>query len=483
MLSKFYSEKPVGYRVYIRKDYKPLVWGESGKRCWGLGSTPIRVPFLFLLFALAATLILYLTTHSMFPFTQKSGNWGATRTVNADAELNLNDSLERRDSVADMAPPAEGWSSVTIRPGDNLSLIFARENLSAKSLDMIMNTGTDAKLLTNLRPGQTIEYQAAGDRLDALRFAPSHWESLEVRRIGESFQTSLIKADVETRTQTATGIITDSLFMSGQRAGLSDPLIMDLISIYAWDVDFALEVRAGDSFKVLYEEYFRDGKRIGSGPILAAEFVNQGKSYGSVWYVAANGHTDYYSESGLAMRKAFLRTPLNFTRISSTFSLGRRHPILNSMRAHRGVDYAAPQGTPIKAAGDGTVVSVGGKGGYGRTVVLRHGEKYSTLYAHLSRYAPGLRAGNRIKQGKIIGYVGMTGLATGPHLHYEFQVAGVHRNPLTVDLPKVESISTDQWPRFQQQAAPLLAQLGIAAPARGNMVALGETEAERSVVH
>jgi murein DD-endopeptidase MepM/ murein hydrolase activator NlpD len=379
--------------------------------------------------------------------------------------------------------PEAAWSTVTVLPGENLSLIFKRENLSAKTLDLIMDSGPEAALLAKLRPGQKIQYRLADGMLTALRLEPSHWETLEVRRVGEAFHAEMIKASVVTHVQKVTGIITDSLFMSGQRAGLSDPLIMELISIYAWDVDFALEVRVGDSFKVLYEEYFRDGKRVRVGPILAAEFVNQGKRYPAVRYTSTDGHNDYYSDTGLAMRKAFLRTPLNFTRISSSFSLGRRHPILNTIRAHRGVDYAAPLGTPIKAAGDGTVVYMGTKGGYGRTVILRHGSTYSTLYAHMSRYAGTLKRGERIQQGKIIGYVGMSGLATGPHLHYEFQVAGVHRNPLTVDLPKADAISANQWDRFQQQAVPLLAQLELPAPARESIIAMGDTGTEGPVVH
>lgn len=391
--------------------------------------------------------------------------------------------MQPLDPARAAPPPGEVWATATVRPGDNLSLIFKRENLSAKTLDLIMDSGPDSALLAKLRPGQKIQYQLTGGMLTALRLEPSHWEILEVRRVGETFESELRKTDVVTHVQKVTGTITDSLFMSGQRAGLTDPLIMELISIYAWDVDFALEVRVGDSFKVLYEEYFRDGKRVGVGPILAAEFANQGKSFRSVRFTSTDGHSDYYADSGMAMRKAFLRTPLNFTRISSTFSLGRRHPILNSIRAHRGVDYAAPQGTPIKAAGDGTVVYAGSKGGYGRTVILRHGSKYNTLYAHLSRYAGSLKPGDRVQQGKIIGYVGMSGLATGPHLHYEFQVAGVHRNPLTVDLPKAESISANQWERFQQQAAPLLAQLELSAPARESIVAMGETGTKGPFVH
>lgn len=474
----------MGYKVYIRKDCRPLVWGEPDiPPRQGIHSFAVRVAHLFLIVVLAACCLLYISKHSLF-LSISSSNHDTT----LDNETAAVGSPYKRPFISgntknEAVSAGEAWETVTVLAGDNLSLIFAREKLSARSLDLIMGSGPEAALLARLRPGQEIQYQVVDERLDALRFAPSHWETLEVRRAGESFQSNLVKVDVETRVQKASGVIIDSLFISGQLAGLTDPLIMELVSIYAWDVDFALEVREGDTFKVLYEEYFRDGRRAGAGPILAAEFVNQGKRYRSVRYTSVAGHSDYYSDDGLAMRKAFLRTPLNFTRISSTFSLGRRHPILNSIRAHRGVDYAAPQGTPIKAAGDGTVVHVGSKGGYGRTVVLRHGGKYSTLYAHLSRYAGGLRPGDRVQQGRIIGYVGMSGLATGPHLHYEFQVAGVHRNPLTVDLPKAEPIAANQWLRFQQQTAPLLAELGVTAPAPDNIVVMRETGTDEQVVH
>lgn len=406
---------------------------------------------------------------------------GDSDAGNADTELLISGHpiagdyfLQETPEPPRKAAIADNWRSVTVRSGDNLSLIFEREQLSARTLDRIMAAGTDAKRLARIRPGQELRFLVVEGRVDAVRMETSHWQTLEVRRDGENFTAQLIDSEIETRVHKATGLITDSLYLSGQRAGLSDALLMDLIAIYAWDVDFALEVRAGDSFKVLYEEYFRDGKRVAVGPILAAEFTNQGTSYVSVRYTSADGRSDYYSSEGMAMRKAFLRTPLNFTRISSTFSLGRRHPILNTIRAHRGVDYAAPQGTPVKAAGDGTIVYAGTKGGYGRTVVLRHGSKYSTLYAHLSRYGSSVKPGDRVQQGKVIGYVGMSGLATGPHLHYEFQVAGVHRNPLTIDLPKAEPIDSGQLSRFQQQTTPLLAQLGVPVPGTGTAVAMRE---------
>ncbi len=473
----------MGYKVYIRKDCKPLVWGKPGIRRRGSGSASIRRPLLFILSTTALSFILYLAVNSPFQEPTASNELSTVRDIGSNTGGSQQKALPKSNPGQATLTPEPAWATVTVLPGDNLSLIFKRENLSPKTLDLILDSGPEAALLARLRPGQRIQYRLADGMVTALRLEPSHWETLEVRRVGGAFAAELVKANVVTRVQKVTGTITDSLFMSGQRAGLSDPLIMELISIYAWDVDFALEVRMGDSFKVLYEEYFRDGKLVGVGPILAAEFANQGKSYRAVRYTSIDGHSDYYTDSGLAMRKAFLRTPLNFTRISSNFSLGRRHPILNSIRAHRGVDYAAPLGTPVKAAGNGTVIFVGNKGGYGRTVVLRHGSNYNTLYAHMSRFAGALKPGDRVQQGKIIGYVGMSGLATGPHLHYEFQVAGVHRNPLTVDLPKAEAISANQWDRFQQQAASLLALLELPTSARESIVAMGETGTEGPVVH
>ena len=219
---------------------------------------------------------------------------------------------------------------------------------------------------------------------------------------------------------TAAGVIDSSLFEAGQRVGLSDNLIMQMAEIFGWDVDFALDIRAGDRFALVFEEQFKDGEKIGEGPIIAAEFINLGRRIRAVRYVDPEGKTDYFSPDGRSMRKAFLRTPVNFARISSRFSFSRRHPILHKMRAHRGVDYAAPRGTAVKASGDGRVIFASRKGGYGRTIIIRHGSAYTTLYAHLARFSKGVRPGKRVEQGQVIGYVGSTGLATGPHLHYEY---------------------------------------------------------------
>jgi murein DD-endopeptidase MepM/ murein hydrolase activator NlpD len=260
---------------------------------------------------------------------------------------------------------------------------------------------------------------------------------------------------------TAAGTIDASLYVAAQREGLTNNVIMQMVEIFGWDVDFALDIRAGDRFAVVYEELFKDGKKLKDGNILAASFTNQGRTTRIVRYEYPDGRGAYFTPEGVSIRKAFLRTPVNYARISSGFSLRRKHPVLHKFRAHRGVDYAAPRGTRIKATGDGKVEFIGYKGGYGRTIVLRHGSTYTTLYAHMSRYARGLRRGQRVSQGQTIGYIGSTGLSSGTHLHYEFRVRGVHRNPLRVKLPKASPIEKKYEQHFLATTQDIVARLGI----------------------
>ncbi|GJM04996.1 MAG: hypothetical protein DHS20C09_09870 [marine bacterium B5-7] len=348
---------------------------------------------------------------------------------------------------------------VTVKPGDSLALIFSRLGLSPRSLYNIMSLGKEVSRLKQLRPGQILNFHINENELDELEYEVNLTNSLLITKQNGKFQAELVHEKLEPLVKHAKAVINDSLFLSGKRAGLSDKLIMQLVSIYGWDIDFALDIREGDSFTLIYEEQYKDGVKVADGPIIAAEFINRGTALRALRYTHEDGRHDYYAENGDAMRKAFLRTPVELARISSRFNLKRKHPILNKIRAHKGVDYAASTGTPIKATGDGTVALAGKKGGYGRTIVLKHGGKYSTLYAHLHKYARGVRTGKRVKQGQVIGYVGKSGLATGPHLHYEFRVNGIHRNPLTVKLPKVESINKKSLPAFLQTINPMIAEL------------------------
>jgi murein DD-endopeptidase MepM/ murein hydrolase activator NlpD len=257
----------------------------------------------------------------------------------------------------------------------------------------------------------------------------------------------------------ANGEIEHSLFVAGQKAGLSDRLVLDLVAIFAWDIDFALDIQPGDRFTVVYEKYFYKGKKVKNGTIVAAAFANNGHIYRALRYTDPTGVTAYYTPEGDSMQKAFLRTPVKIGRISSHFSLARKHPILNIIRAHKGVDYAAPIGTPVYATGSGKVQFKGWKGGYGKTIALTHGDTYSTLYGHLSDYAENLSLGQHVSQGDVIGYIGNTGLATGPHLHYEFRVNNVHKNPLTVKLPKAKPLPEEYQADFRDKNATHFATL------------------------
>lgn len=354
----------------------------------------------------------------------------------------------------------KNWVIHKIHSGDSLSSIFSALEIHSQ-LNPILSDKVASKALKSIYPGQVIKVLKENGHLQELVYEPNDQELLEITRSESGYQAKLVNRPVEKRSNRASAVIHDSLFMTGRKAGLSDNIIMELAGIFGWDIDFALDIREGDSFTVIYEELFREGEKIGTGAIVAAEFNNQGHSFRAIRYQTPDGDTGYYSPDGRSMRKAFLRTPVNFTRISSRFSTGRKHPILNKIRAHKGVDYAAPKGTPVKAAGDGKVIFKGRKGGYGRVVILQHGSRYSTLYGHLNAFNRNLKVGSRVKQGQTIGYVGMSGLATGPHLHYEFRVNGVHRNPLTVKLPAAKPLPKKFMADFNNESQPLLTQLDL----------------------
>ncbi|WP_111642367.1 OapA family protein [Marinimicrobium alkaliphilum] len=364
--------------------------------------------------------------------------------------------------IIEEEPPAAAerpWNEYEVKSGDSLALLFRRAGLSERDLYELLNQSPEARALRRIMPGHSIAFQIEDDRLEGLRYTRSRTSSLEFLREDGSFVAQEVERQPDVHLAYRQATINSSLFLAGQRAGLAHNLIMELANIFGWDVDFALDIRRGDSFNLLYEELYLDGERIGTGGILAAEFTNRGRTFRAVRYTHENGSTHYYTPDGNSMRREFLRTPVEFARISSHFNPNRRHPILHTIRAHRGTDYAAPTGTPIRAAGDGRVVHAGRKGGYGTTVVIQHGQTYQTLYAHMNNLHRGIRNGVRVRQGQTIGYVGSTGMATGPHLHYEFLVNGVHRNPVTVDLPQASSIGSGEMDRFERETGPILARL------------------------
>jgi len=372
-------------------------------------------------------------------------------------------------ALNNLAAPAAGqeasagnWHTVTVKSGDSLAGIFSRLGIPPRQLHELLGQGGAASNLKRIYPGQTLRLMTDADKgLIKLSYQIDQLSSLEISHDGKDYDISTTHLTPERREISTSGVIDSSLFLAAHKAGLADNLTMELAGIFAWDVDFALDIRKGDRFTVLYEELYLDGENIGGGNILAAEFVNHGKRYQAIRYTDAGGKTDYYSPEGKSMRKTFLRTPVEFSRISSKFSLGRKHPILNRIRAHKGVDYAASNGTPIKATGNGKIVHRGKKGGYGNTVIIQHGSKYSTLYAHMSKFRGGLKTGSKVKQGETIGYVGSSGLATGPHLHYEFLVNGAHTDPLKVKLPGADPLNKKYMDDFTARAESLLAQMDL----------------------
>lgn len=355
------------------------------------------------------------------------------------------------------------WQQVTVKSGDNLSVIFPRVGLSARDVYNVAQIGNDIKPLLNLKPGQTLRFgiatQQDSKQLQQLQLLLSPIKTLNIISTTDGYQATMLTREVEQRQMHATGKIESSLFEAGKEAGLSDKLVMELAYIFGWDIDFALDLRKDDHFKLIYSENYLDGDKIADGAIVAAEFTNKGKTFSAIRYTDNMGLSRYYSPKGDSMRKTFSRSPVHFSRISSRFNPNRKHPVLKTRRPHRGVDYAAARGTPILATGDGKVDFAGTKGGYGRTVILTHDGKYTTLYAHMSRYKSGIKRGKRVRQGDVIGYIGSSGLATGPHLHYEFRVNGVHRNPLTVTLPKAEALAKKYRVDFEKKSQLLLAQL------------------------
>ena len=364
-------------------------------------------------------------------------------------------------TITEPAPPEHIISSAQVKPGDSLAVIFKRQGLSPADLQRVLASKPLGPRLKRIYPGHDLTFTKSQDgSLIKLEYSPGPLETLAFERQGDNFDGREVTTEPERALAYKHANIDHSLFIASQRAGFDDALTMRLAQIFQWDIDFVLDIRTGDEFHVLYEELYLGDKFIGYGNILAAEFINQGDSYQATFYEQSNGEAGYFAPNGASMRKAFLRAPVEFSRISSNFNLRRVHPLFKRTMPHRGIDYAAPQGTPILASGDGTVSIASRTNANGNYVVIRHGEEFVTKYLHLSKFARGVRKGARVKQGQTIGYVGATGWATAPHLHYEFLVNGVHKNPRTVKLPDAAPIGTQEQESFQLQTEPLLALLG-----------------------
>jgi len=352
------------------------------------------------------------------------------------------------------------WRQERIQRNDSVASLLARLKISNQEMTNFLHDARNIKIMRRLVPGKTIHAQttAAGELL-TLRYFPSRSEQLLIKKIDGIFKVAKLPVKRETHIQMKSGVIKSSLFAATDGANVPDSVAIQIAEIFASDIDFHRDLRKEDRFKVVYESHYSSGEPTGTGRVLAVEFVNKGKPYQAVYFEANDKERGYYTPEGKNLRREFLRSPLKFSRISSGFSRSRYHPILKKRRAHKGVDYAAPRGTPVRATANGTVAVSTRQGGYGKLIILKHRRRYSTAYAHLSAFAKGLRKGKRVNQGDIIGYVGSTGMATGPHLHYEFRINGVQRNPRRVVMPAAIPLSAKNIPAFKKYAKPLMARL------------------------
>jgi murein DD-endopeptidase MepM/ murein hydrolase activator NlpD len=354
------------------------------------------------------------------------------------------------------------WQQERIQRNDSVASLLARLKINSEDKSGFLHDARNIKTMRRLVPGKTIHAQttAAGELL-ALRYFPGGSEQLLVEKTDGTFKENKSPFNIETHIKMKSGVIRSSLFAATDGANVPDSVAIQIAEIFASDIDFHRDLRKEDRFKVVYELRYSNGEPTGAGRVLAVEFINKGKTYQAVYFEANDKERGYYTPDGKNLRRAFLRSPLKFSRISSGFTRSRYHPVLKKWRAHKGVDYAARRGTPVRATANGTVAVSTRQRGYGKLIILKHRGRYSTAYAHLSAFAKGLRKGKRVNQGDIIGYVGSTGLATGPHLHYEFRINGVQRNPLRVVMPAAIPLAAKNVPAFNKNTEPLMARLNM----------------------
>ena len=344
------------------------------------------------------------------------------------------------------------WKTITVRKGDTLYFILKRLGLRTATATLVARSDNSAPLV-RLSPGRTLHILSLdGSNSDAFIYENSLLTWVYASKNGNSYDISSNKLPTTTHITKVKGEIISSLYTAAKVAGISDTLAMNMTEIFGWDIDFAINVQPGDRFKLIFEDVYVNGSKKIHGDILAAEFINNGKTYRAIANRDDDGTLRYYSPDGRSMQKTFLRTPVKFSRISSRFSKARYHPVLKRTRAHKGVDYAANRGTAVRSTATGRIIHAGRKGGYGNAIIISHGSTYSTLYAHLSSFSRGIKKGSKVKQGQIIGRVGSTGLASGPHLHYEFRINGKHVNPLSFRQPASKPIQVSQKVEFERSA-------------------------------
>lgn len=439
-------------------DLKDLTWRQS---------TPILRPLLRILrhvTLVSITVGALLTTYFMLKAPAPSAEALATPAPVASSAPPVQSAAAPVAALPEpVSPqPAESnrqWLTATVEPRDTLSDIFKRHGIKVEHAYAAAKL-KEAAILRKIRPGQKIQLAMNDDGgLAALRYSLDTFTTLRIVRENEQMRAAVVTRTPEVRVRSAKAAIWSSLLGAARGIDIDFDTIYDFARLFGWQVDFNKEIQPGDQFSVIFQELYLDGKKVGNGDILAAELITAKGRLRAIHHRDAHDHITHYAPNGDGIQRSFLRSPIKFGQVTSNFSHRRFHPILKKWRPHRGVDYGAPTGTPVLATGDGVVTLAGRKRGYGKTITIRHGFGYTTLYAHLNGYATGVKSGARVKQGEVIGYVGSTGWSTGPHLHYEFRVNGVHRNPLTVTLPKSAPIDSEYRQEFLTQAAYWSAEL------------------------
>lgn len=363
------------------------------------------------------------------------------------------------------------WQEITTKSGDSLATVFQRLGISAKTLFLIMDDNPHAKTLTQIQPNQTIKFLIEGTTLKQLILPISETKSLTItQEEDETYQTKLETTQTYTKPEVVHATVNQALYLAAKKADIPYVLIQQMADILHWQLNFSRDVRKGDTFTIQYEAHYIDNKRVKIGDILAVSYNNNGTVYQAVRHKLNSGKVAYFTPEGKSLQKAFNRYPINFSHISSSFNLRRMHPILKKVRPHRGIDLAAPIGTPIKATSDGRISSIGYDSGYGNRIKIRHQGTYATVYAHMLKFRKGLKRGDYVKRGEIIGYVGQTGLADGPHCHYEFRINDVPKNPATVMLPSSTPVPESELAEFRARANTSLAELERMLPESSQMI-------------
>jgi murein DD-endopeptidase MepM/ murein hydrolase activator NlpD len=380
-----------------------------------------------------------------------------TETVIEELTLPMSEDL----NISAEGAPQNFWYKDFIRRDDTLQSLLNRLNIrNREAYDFLRSNNVASQIASNLIPGRQIEAETDGSgNLINLEYQLAADQYIRVKKSTDNYEAEQIQRQLEVHPILKSAKITSSLFGATDAANIPDSIAIQIADIFESEINFHTDLRNGDQFNVIYEGSYHQGALLKTGEVLAAEFINNGKTYRAIGFKDSDGKMQYFTPEGKSLHKSFLRSPLEFTRVSSGFSLARYHPVLQRVRAHKGVDMAAPSGTRVKASGDATVSFVGSKGGYGNVIILKHNQGISTVYGHLSRFAPGLRVGKKVSQGEIIGFVGMTGVATGPHLHYEFLLNGQHRDPMKVALPKANPIDSSKRAQFELVSHQLSAQL------------------------